>query len=39
MQRGHADAQGQAPWPRRALEGALGDVAPGCGNVLQQIEG
>ena len=39
MQRGHADAQGQAALPRRALEGALGDVAPGCGNMLQQIEG
>ena len=29
VQRGHADAQGQAAGGRVALEGAFGDIAPG----------
>ncbi|MNO76120.1 hypothetical protein D3C76_671870 [compost metagenome] len=35
----HADADGQLAMARRALEGALGDIAPGGGQVLQEIDG
>ena len=37
MQRAHADAQGQLALGLAALEAALGDIAPGRGQVLQHV--
>ncbi len=38
MQGAHADAEGQLALARGAVEGTFGDVTPGRGEVLQQVQ-